>query len=363
MIISSYHSINSDNTTAIAAIHTLESLNKRQGLPYVFTQLVKCAFSRHYDFLFNDPTQASSSESIVNYLHHTANMPPKKKAKKSPKEPEDPLEYINYVREKAEKSFAAKGRKSNTNYDIEQNVREIRALLNINKEIFDRCKSSGGIIKKQSTFTRYGYEVVKVRQSSPDKVQFITEPEKTQKTFDMTPLTVLPKGLDDVFVAKYQNEYPSFIDFDKFFQTVIMLQDDILEQCLAKLKQHIESIHVCLGEIETWLLEPKSSIDYINGTFKKKLKSLTDDDVGNMTSPSGSDICMNCSSPFSSHHQNAYYPSSPRSCPQYVGTSFACKKYTVLKTCNESGKFEKTFTIAKESDQTKLKKFLDFVSS
>jgi hypothetical protein len=167
-------------------------------------------------------------------------MPPKKKAKKSPKEPEDPLEYINYVREKAEKSFAAKGKKSNINYDIEQNVREIRALLKINTEIFDRCKSSGDFSQQgnsSATFTRYGYEVVKVRQSTPGKVQFITEPEKTQKTFDMTPLSVLPTGLDDIFVAKYQNEYPSFIDFDKFFQTLIMLDDDILEPCLAKLKQ------------------------------------------------------------------------------------------------------------------------------
>jgi len=293
-------------------------------------------------------------------------MPPKKKAKKSPKEPEDPLEYINYVREKAEKSFA-KGKKSNTNYDIEQNVREIRALLKINTEIFDRCKSSGGIIKKQSTFTRYGYEVVKLRQSTPGKVQFITEPEKTQKTFDMTPLTILPTGLDDVFVAKYQNEYPSFIDFDKFFQTLIMLQDDILEQCLVKLKQHIESIHVCLGEIETWLLEPKSSVDYINKTFRKKLKSLTDDDIGVMTTPAvESDVCMHCSKPFSSHHRNPYSTTGSRTCTQYNGyniKSFAFKKYTVLKTCNESGKFEKTFTIAKESNQTKLKKFLEFVSS
>jgi len=160
-------------------------------------------------------------------------MPPKKKAKKSPTEPEDPLEYINYVREKAEKSFAKKGRKSNTNYDIEQNVREIRALLKINTEIFDRCKSSGRIIKKQSTsFTRYGYEVVKVRQSTPEKIQFITEPEKTQKTFDMTPLSVLPTGLDDVFVAKYQNEYPTFIDYNKMFESFLMLQDDILGNAL-----------------------------------------------------------------------------------------------------------------------------------
>ena len=289
------------------------------------------------------------------------------------------MEYINYVREKAEKSFA-KGKKSNTNYDIEQNVREIRALLKINTEIFDRCKSSGDFSQQgnsSATFTRYGYEVVKVRQSSPEKVQFITEPEKTQNTFDMTPLTVLPAGLDDVFVAKHQNEYPSFIDFDKFFQTVIMLNDDILEQCLAKLKQHIESIHVCLGEIETWLLEPKSSIDYMEKTFEMKLETPTeeDDGVGTIrgisTSPGfssiqGTDICLSCSKPFSSHRRK-YVPYSSGGKTFYrcwsSSNTFSCKKFIVLKECSESGKYERTFAIADKSDQSKLKKFLDFVSS
>ena len=143
----------------------------------------------------------------------------------------------------------------------------------------------------------------------------------------------------------------------------------------CKVKTALESIHVCLGEIESWLLEPKSSMDYINKTFRKKLKSLTDDDVGtilgNSASPEyslilGTDICIHCSKPFSSHykHTGGSYYSSIYLCQQYVSTqTFAIKKYTVLKTCNESGKFEKTFTIAEESDQTKLKKFLDFVSS
>ena len=35
----------------------------------------------------------------------------------------------------------------------------------------------------------------------------------------------------------------------------------------------------------------------------------------------------------------------------------------VLKCYKESGKFEKTFTIAKASDQQKLKKFIDFMGS
>ena len=146
----------------------------------------------------------------------------------------------------------------------------------------------------------------------------------------------------------------------------------------CKAETTLESIHVCLGGIESWLLEPKGSIDYINKTFRKKLKSLTDDDIGTKTgetnSPDissiiGTDICIHCTKPFNSHNRHShggYYSSTNAAfrCAQYAGsTIFECKKYTVLKTCNESGKFEKTFTIAKESDQTKLKKFLEFVSS
>lgn len=59
-------------------------------------------------------------------------MPPKKKRKKSsaaPKEPEEPLEFVTHIREKVKSVLLAE--KKNVIYDIEQNVREIRALLNI----------------------------------------------------------------------------------------------------------------------------------------------------------------------------------------------------------------------------------------
>ena len=97
-------------------------------------------------------------------------MPPKKKAKKSaPKEPEDPLEYANHIREEAGKRFNKSIKKKNVNLDIEQNIREIRALLKINDEIFERCMSAEWThvkyIKTLVTFTRYGFDVVKVRPS------------------------------------------------------------------------------------------------------------------------------------------------------------------------------------------------------
>jgi len=51
------------------------------------------------------------------------------------------MEYVNHIRENAGKHFAHAGKKKDgvDNYDIEQNVREIRALLKINAEFFSRC--------------------------------------------------------------------------------------------------------------------------------------------------------------------------------------------------------------------------------
>ena len=287
-------------------------------------------------------------------------MPPRKKAKKSaPKEPEDPLEYANHIREEAGKRFNKSIKKKNVNLDIEQNIREIRALLKINDEIFERCMSAEWTHVKYKktlvTFTRYGFDVVKVRPSGTGtSTQFITEPQCSKKEFDMTSLSDLPTGIDNLFVVKYQAEpFTMFVDFKAFFECAIMLNDEILEPFLAKLKCHIESIHVCLGEVESWLLEPKSNIKFINDTFGRKIESNS--------AYKSTDRCISCEEKLGAH--NRYYHSTTDStfyCP-YGGGVF--KKYIVLKTCDESGKFEKTFAIAEKGEQKKLKKFIDFMSS
>ena len=138
--------------------------------------------------------------------------------KRANTEVEEPLEYIERIREQATKWFVTTDdRKNKINYDIEQNIREVRALLNINDEIFQRCISSGQITSKSksATFTRYSYDVVKVRQdtTSQSQTQFITEPEQSQKSFDMSSLMSLLADLSGVFVAKYQSSHSLLIDY------------------------------------------------------------------------------------------------------------------------------------------------------
>ena len=297
-------------------------------------------------------------------------MPPKKKSRKSTSKesdkPDAPLEYIDYIREQAGKRFA--GRRKNVNYDIEQNTRAIQALLKINAEIFGRCMGSGTIDDegKSATFTRYGFDVVRVCQNqATNKTQFITESGRSQQSFDIRPCSELPTGIDNVFVVQYQaSPFDLLIDYDSFFNSAIMLHDDILEPFLVQLKVHIESIHVRLGKIESWLLEPKSNIEFIEATFEKKLEiPAAGDFEQDCDCPSGthaqSDECLNCGYNLSQHRSI-----DGRLCCPNFGTYFRCdKKIHLLKSCNESGKFEKTFSVTKKNEQTKLKKFLEFMSS
>jgi len=247
-------------------------------------------------------------------------------------------------------------------------VRELRALLKINAEIFCRvidstvdC-SSGQIVKLE----RYGFDVVKVRQRGLS-TEFITEATRSENTFTISSLSALPSDLASVLVAQYQAApFNKFIDYDAFFKSALMLHDNILEPFLATLKTRVECIHVILGEMESWLLESQRKIEFIESTFGVKLETPTaahvnyKEETSACNCPSGTHAyslaCLSCLCNFSTHQYIS------RNCKAFI-----CKKIVpkihILKTCKETGKFEKTFQIATENDQTKLKKFLEYMDS
>jgi len=57
------------------------------------------------------------------------------------------------------------------------------------------------------------------------------------------------------------------IDFGALFETFLLLHDDILLSCLGRLKDHLQSVQVCLGTIEQWLLESRDSKLFLDDTF------------------------------------------------------------------------------------------------
>ena len=311
-------------------------------------------------------------------------MSSRKKPKTSSKEPDEPLECINYIRECAVKNLVNPGRKKggHVNSDIEQNFREVRVLLNINAEIFTRCMDSveKGFTGTNAVFARSGYDVVKVRQCPTNAAltELITGQIRTQKSFSMNTLSEVPAGLIDLFVVKYQAApYQAFVDYDALFKTAIVLHDDVLEPFLVKLKQHLESIQVCLGEIESWLLEPKSNIQFLEKTFGAKLKNLPETPLINDYTCSHADpwkyihsggmpstsVCARCFNKIGAHTASAsgfyiykFMCSDGKGC---FKTEPSCQ---VLKVYKQSGKFETEFNIASTNDQNKLKKFIEVIS-
>ena len=99
--------------------------------------------------------------------------------------------------------------------DIDQNIKEIRAILATNAEILNRCMKS----RKQSsfsTFVRYSFAVVE-SFTIVSKTQFVTYPEKLEKEFDMAVLSNLPAGIDSIFLPP-KEAYTNFINYEALFE-------------------------------------------------------------------------------------------------------------------------------------------------
>ena len=226
-----------------------------------------------------------------------------------------------------------------------------------------------------ATLTRYGFDVVKVRQSG-GSTEFVTEAAVSAKAFTIDALLNLPHDLTGVLVVQYQAApFGNFIDYEAFFRSALMLHDDILEPVLVRLKDRVESIHVLLGEMETWLLESQRKIEFIESTFGIKLEAPSAGDLhvqevsacNGVHYHPGNLRCLRCNSCFEDHSKDS---SGGYSCPypySRTGGKFWCKKTVpkshVLKKYNDTGKFEKTFQITTENDQTKLKKCLEYMDA
>jgi hypothetical protein len=82
--------------------------------------------------------------------------------------------------------------------------------------------------------------------------EFVVKESISRKITGIKPLTELPANLRNVFVVQYKAEpLNTFIDYGAFFQSALMLHEDVLKPFLAKLKHLIQSIHVCLGVLRT----------------------------------------------------------------------------------------------------------------
>ena len=53
----------------------------------------------------------------------------------------------------------------------------------------------------------------------------------------------------------------------------------LLSPFLVKLKDHLESVQVCLGEVDSWLMDVKSNTEFLESTFGVSLETPGDADA------------------------------------------------------------------------------------
>ena len=278
----------------------------------------------------------------------------------------EPLEQVSKAREELGALLISDKKNGAVNFDIEQNIREIRAILKMNAEIFDRCIQfiMTNASNKSTTFARIRFSSVQVREWKGD-TQFITRPIRDIDSFDTSPLSMLPQELDDIIVKHNMNgeKLQCFIDFEEFFDKSLLLHEVVLEPFLPKFKDHLMSIQVCLGKIDEWAIQqPQIIIRFLEATFSTKMEIPNDSVVlGKHTCMCGThdtyEICPHCGKSYGSHDTNY-------GCIGYsgYGYKFQCGVYQVLKYCKEKGRHETSFDITNVNEQTRLKKFLEFIS-
>lgn len=290
--------------------------------------------------------------------------------------PLEPLEKLSKLREEAGEHIknlpVGDSKNSPSNYDVEQNIREIYAILNMNEEIFERCM--GGFMMKTwrngeqswaTGFRRTTYEKVTTRAKN-DVTEIITHPIRTTKEFNTTPLSKLPQGLEDIIASSNMTgKHSFFIDFLAFFQRALLLHETVLEPFLPKLKEHLILIQVCLGEIDSWVIqETQGNVTFLEETFAKKIEIPGDNiQLGphecSCENHDPNELCLSCGKAFCNH--NDY--SNTRRCGNHSYTRFQCQYHQVLKRCNsDAGKHEMSFHISDEQDKVRLKKLLELMA-
>ncbi|CAJ1952901.1 unnamed protein product [Cylindrotheca closterium] len=149
---------------------------------------------------------------------------------------------------------------------IEDNIRSVRELLKKKQATWERCQK-GRIGEKDGstqTFIRTGFMTVHTKTENR-KVQFTSRAEKSEKSYDMQALEVLPGKLEGIFEVHY-DEF-GFVNYEGFLEKSLLLHERVLQPFLLKLKGHLERVNVLLAEIDAWLAEPQADLAFLKKIF------------------------------------------------------------------------------------------------
>eukprot|EP01082_Thalassiosira_pseudonana_P006051 g5514.t1 g5514 contig2:682325-683428(+) len=308
-------------------------------------------------------------------------------------DPEDPREYVAHIRTKLEEHLKLNEEEEDTqHYGIDLNVREIRAILNTNEEIFQRCMDCMSREEKQKNITVFRRiifdNVVRTRSVKNNTTRFIVDYDygNSTKSFDTTILEEVPGTLRK-FISPVNKPFGGrqtrFVDLNALFRSALMLHDDILAHFLVRLKSHLISVQVCLGGIEEWILEPTTTTSFLESIFGDFMTYQGGQQCGKITPERCSCAegthdketkCLRCGFLFGGHKKDVQYddfgelfgpvpcrtswtcPNSPK---EY---RFTCRRPVILKDYHVTGRFETKFNVAEEGQREKLKQFVAFLT-
>jgi hypothetical protein len=226
----------------------------------------------------------------------------------------DAAEFIQQARQRAGPQLS---QAPDTGIGLEHLLRITRALIWTNQEIWERCTKTRTIVEVGIlTFSWVSITHLSI-EGDAAKLHFTVTPEVTTKDFGTPPK--IPRELSQILFVPDPSrdgdtkEFPGFPDYLLYLEKAVLLHEVVLFPFLMKLKEHLESVHVFLGKIETWLLDPLWHAQFIENLFGKKV--LVPDISEFLMNCSGRhclvqhsmlSLCMNYNQTFGSHHRDAY---------------------------------------------------------
>ena len=310
----------------------------------------------------------------------------------APSAGEDPGGFIEKVREEKVAELEKKkpgGRRrkgpDDDDLDVDHLTRLTSALISTNEEIWLRCKDSRLKADEPNCYKRAMFRYVQV-ETSPRKLQFNTHSMfEISSTFAIPTISQLPRELTSVLVVSPRRDETKLPDYEKLFKVILLFHHDVMLPLLKIFKDHLEEVQVRLGEIEEWLMAPKSCEAFLEETFKKKSPEpkISGCPIGCQTCHSTSDLCIKCGKAYNahntttttsqSHHYRSYHSYSSQSSGQdkhrcsgssSLSASFFKSETVCLKTIyNSKCSHEEKFDLTIDGARNRLKKFLDYASS
>lgn len=238
-------------------------------------------------------------------------------------------------------------------------------------------------------------------KSNDDCSELITTAVTVLSIRDFGNLPIVPTPLTSIiaFPSQSQNgQQTELPDYKNYFETALLLNDDVLLPFFVQLKGFLETVQVFLGEIDQWILEVSFRNNFLAETFDVKPKIWSWDDIvpslcfteeefqdtqrfygsrpfankpgGFFETLSSNLSCLKCSHSFGMHrpsfqqHQRGYQWCTEVKyfCPTNMGEhgEFAKSQVLPLKDFRCNGTYNQTFPLETEVDIAMVKNFVAF---